>query len=299
VRAHALDPRFHIRETELDVVQPAAASIEKFPVRPGAAGRLDQLDLGIAARAIADAQRAIGAAAPEVAVAVGEIHDVEWPEQRPVGGQRRRHVGHHEPELRHGRQAVLPRQVFDRVHVPSLAFAHRRPGRRARQAPLRASPPEDGSRKIYRRRFPSDCARPSFWAMQVTKLLETGSVQISDYRCTAGPGDLPAAEEHRAFTLSFVRRGSFGCRTRGRTFELVPGAFLVGHPGDEYLCTHDHHICGDECLSFAFAPDAAERIGRGTEVWRAGALPPLAPLMVLGELADAAHDRRCDTDPSA
>lgn len=124
--------------------------------------------------------------------------------------------------------------------------------------------------------------------MQVTERLETAAIRISEYRCTAGPGDRAVVEQHRAFTLSFVRRGSFGCRTRGRTLELVPGAFLVGHPGDDYLCTHDHHNCGDECLSFAFAPDQAERIGHGTAAWQAGALPPFAPLMVLGELADAA-----------
>ena len=37
-----------------------------------------------------------------------------------------------------------------------------------------------------------------------------------------------------------------------RLFELVAGSVLVGHAGDEFVCTHEHHDCGDECLSFQF-----------------------------------------------
>ena len=55
-----------------------------------------------------------------------------------------------------------------------------------------------------------------------------------------------------------MRKGSFGYRVRGQTFELVAGSILVGYPGDEYVCTHDHHVCGDECLSFQLAPATLE-----------------------------------------
>ena len=90
-----------------------------------------------------------------------------------------------------------------------------------------------------------------------------------------------------------MRKGSFGCHSRGRFFELVAGSILVGHPGDEYICTHDH-VCGDECLSFFLAPELVEAIGDRREVWRVGAVPPLPELMVLGELAQAAADGRSD-----
>jgi AraC-like DNA-binding protein len=73
----------------------------------------------------------------------------------------------------------------------------------------------------------------------------------------------------------------------------VAGSILVGHPGDEYRCTHDH-VCGDECLSFFLTPELVEAIGDRTEVWRVGAAPPLPELMVLGELAQAAADGRSD-----
>jgi AraC-like DNA-binding protein len=60
------------------------------------------------------------------------------------------------------------------------------------------------------------------------------------------------------------------------------------------MCTHDHHVGGDECLSFALAPALVETIGEGSGVWRAGCVPPLPELMVLGELAQAAVDGRSD-----
>ena len=88
--------------------------------------------------------------------------------------------------------------------------------------------------------------------MMRTTLLQRRLISASDFRCTAGPDDKPFVEQYRCHSVSYVRKGSFGCRTHGRTFDLVTGSILVGYPGDEYLCTHDH-VCGDECLSFFFA----------------------------------------------
>jgi AraC-like DNA-binding protein len=129
--------------------------------------------------------------------------------------------------------------------------------------------------------------------MTRTTLLQRQSISVSDFRCSAGPGDVPFVEQYRCHSVSYVRKGSFGCRTRGRTFELVAGSILVGFPGDEYVCTHDH-VCGDECLSFLLSPELVEAIGDRTEIWRIGAAPPLPELMVLGELAQAVADGRSD-----
>ena len=85
--------------------------------------------------------------------------------------------------------------------------------------------------------------------MDATTLLQRQSISVSEFRCSAGPDDTPFVERHRCHSVSYVRKGSFGCRSRDRFFELVAGSILVGHPGDEYVCTHDH-VCGDECLSF-------------------------------------------------
>src|SRR5271170_473462 len=99
-----------------------------------------------------------------------------------------------------------------------------------------------------------------------TTILRTGSLTVTDYRCTAAPGDAPFVEAHAGYSLSYVRKGSFGYRARGQWFELVAGSILVGHPGDEYVCTHDHGGFCDECLSFALAPELAEAIAGGTDI---------------------------------
>src|SRR5512141_3492531 len=109
--------------------------------------------------------------------------------------------------------------------------------------------------------------------MMRTDLLRRGSISVSDFRCSAVPGDKPFVERFPGYSISYVRKGSFGCRTRGRSFELVAGSILVGYPGDEYLCTHDH-VCGDECLSFFLHPDLVDAIGDRAEAWRIGCAPP-------------------------
>src|SRR5712675_3751044 len=125
--------------------------------------------------------------------------------------------------------------------------------------------------------------------MTRTTLLQRGSISVSDFRCSAGPDHTPFAEQFGSHSISYVRKGSFGCHSRGRSFELVAGSILVGHPGDEFTCTHDH-VCGDECLSFFFSPELVEAVGDRADIWRVGCAPPLPELMVLGELAQAAAD---------
>jgi AraC-like DNA-binding protein len=123
--------------------------------------------------------------------------------------------------------------------------------------------------------------------MIATTLLERKSVSVFNFRCTAGPGDKPFAEQHSGHSISYVRKGSFGLRSRGKCSELVVGSVLIGHPGDEYTCTHEH-VCGDECLSFFFAPEAVETIGDSKAPWQIGSAPPLPEIVVLGELAQSA-----------
>jgi AraC-like DNA-binding protein len=127
-----------------------------------------------------------------------------------------------------------------------------------------------------------------------TNLLQTGPLSVVDYRCGAGPADAPFVETHATYCLSYVRKGSFGCHTRAGAFELVAGSLLVGAAGDEYMCTHDHALGGDECLSFHLSPALVETISDRDEYWRAGCLPPLPEFVVLGELAQAAADSTHD-----
>jgi AraC-like DNA-binding protein len=129
--------------------------------------------------------------------------------------------------------------------------------------------------------------------MTATTLLERRSISVSDFRCDAGPGDRPFAERHRRHSISYVRKGSFGLHCRGKYHELVAGSVLIGHPGDEYTCTHEH-VCGDECLSFFLSPELVETLGDDRAIWQAGCAPPLPELVVLGELAQSAADGNSD-----
>jgi AraC family transcriptional regulator len=117
---------------------------------------------------------------------------------------------------------------------------------------------------------------------------------VYEYRCSAGPDDVPFDEVHGEYSLSYVQRGSFGYRSRGKVHELVAGSLLVGYPGDEYACTHEHHCRGDVCLSFKLAPELVQDIASDRDAWRIGGVPPIPELMVMGELAQAVAEGRSD-----
>lgn len=122
--------------------------------------------------------------------------------------------------------------------------------------------------------------------------LHQGAVSVFDYRCNARVGDKPFSESHESYSLAYVRKGSFGYHVGARHYELVAGGLLIGQPGDDYRCSHDH-VCGDECLSFSFAPALIEEMG-GMAVWRTMGVAPHAELMVLGELGQEAAAGRSD-----
>ena len=126
--------------------------------------------------------------------------------------------------------------------------------------------------------------------MVTHQTLRQGALAVVDYRCDAGANDRPFTEVHADHSISYVRKGSFGYSCCGRVFELVTGSVLVGRPGDEYVCSHQHHESGDECLSFRVEPALVDSLGADPNAWRSGALPPLPELMVLGELAQGAAD---------
>jgi AraC family transcriptional regulator len=117
--------------------------------------------------------------------------------------------------------------------------------------------------------------------MPQTRTLIEGPVSVVEYRCDAGPHDRAYWEAHHGWSVSFVQRGTFGCHCRGHVHELVPGSVLLGRPGDEYRCTHDHHDGGDECLAVHLSPEVVDALApRGA--WQSGAVAPCAELMVSG-----------------
>jgi AraC family transcriptional regulator len=129
--------------------------------------------------------------------------------------------------------------------------------------------------------------------MPATTLHTSATLRVMDFHCMLGPGDVPFVEHHHGFSLAYVRRGNFGYQAVGKSYDLVAGSVLLGHPGDPYLCTHEHSH-GDECISFHLTPELVESLGGKGEAFRVGSLPPLPELMVLGELAQAAAEGKND-----
>ncbi|MBI5068944.1 MAG: helix-turn-helix transcriptional regulator [Deltaproteobacteria bacterium] len=121
--------------------------------------------------------------------------------------------------------------------------------------------------------------------MQVAVLHRSRAMSVFDFRCRARPGDPTFDERHERFSVSYVRRGSFGYASQGVRHELVPGALLVGRRGQEFRCSHEHHQAGDECLSVHLSDELAEETGASRTARQAAALPPVPALAVLGELA--------------
>jgi len=130
--------------------------------------------------------------------------------------------------------------------------------------------------------------------MRVKALHRGSGFSVDNFACDAKPGDESYPEMHRIHALCFVKQGSFGCRTLGRTHELVPGSIFIARPDQEYTATHEHHDCGDECLSVRLSPQLAETLGMG-KAWDYASLPPTTELMVAGERLRAAAEGESET----
>jgi AraC family transcriptional regulator len=77
---------------------------------------------------------------------------------------------------------------------------------------------------------------------------------VSEYLCTAGPGDRPFEERHDDVAIAAVIEGTFTYRGDTGAAMLHPGAFLFGNAAACYECGHDHST-GDRCISFQVAPE--------------------------------------------
>lgn len=117
--------------------------------------------------------------------------------------------------------------------------------------------------------------------MAIATEIHRGLLSIHRYICDRGPDDATFAEVYPQHSLSIIMSGSFSCRCRGHLFDFVPGSVMIGHPGDEYVCSHEHHARGDQCVSFALPDELADEVG---PIWRTGGLAPFPQTMLFAEL---------------
>ena len=131
--------------------------------------------------------------------------------------------------------------------------------RRHLQAPAavdrgRRQPPR--ARRLFDVLLPGCAAAPAYLNLRHEPQRRFCSAIASRCPTSAAPRG-PATSRSRnsiAATRSPMCARAASAATAAASFiELVAGSMLVGHPGDEYICTHDH-VCGDECLSFFLAP---------------------------------------------
>ena len=99
----------------------------------------------------------------------------------------------------------------------------------------------------------------------------------------AGPHERPIGRVAQRLVGVVRARGSFGCRCARRDARAGGRLGAGGQPGDEYLCTHEHHAAATSAWRSASRPSLSDELGarRGLAV---GGMPPLAELMVRGEL---------------
>lgn len=93
------------------------------------------------------------------------------------------------------------------------------------------------------------CATPA-----VRSLCRGREWGVSEYLCTAGPGDIPFEERHDKVAIAAVIAGTFTYRADAGSAMLHPGAFLLGNAATCYECGHEHSR-GDHCISFQASPE--------------------------------------------
>ena len=202
----------------------------------------------------------------------------------------------------------------DLVLRGSLRYAHSRRLPRAPDATARLVGAAPGAPAVPRR--PAQDDRRVVWGLGALtqrhrrRRLYTGAHDASGaqarsmVRCrwsptvaTPGRARLPTGSittAGRCRTCSAA--ASVAAATAART-SWCRAPVLVLKPGDEYQCTHEHREGGDDCLAVFLAPELVHELQPRRGRWMSGAMPPLAELMVRGELMRAVAAGDSDVGP--
>ena len=137
----------------------------------------------------------------------------------------------------------------------------------------------------------------SAMAMHSRMLTSGPGWAVYDNVCTAGPGDRPFEEQHRAVCIAAVTHGTFQYRSTQGTALLAPGGVLLGNHGCCFECGHEHGA-GDRCLSFHFTPGYWEDVVAAIPGARKAtfARPHLPARPALIPLVAAFEAAACDLD---
>ena len=84
--------------------------------------------------------------------------------------------------------------------------------------------------------LPRRARRAKFGGMNRTTLLQRPSISVSDFRCTAGSGEAPFVERNASHSISYVRKGSFGCHAAAAV--RAGGGIDAGRPSRRRIPVH-------------------------------------------------------------
>lgn len=77
--------------------------------------------------------------------------------------------------------------------------------------------------------------------------------------CRAGANEPSRDEEHHAFSVTLVERGTLRYRTRAGSAVLSPGWLMLGNRGEGYVCSHEESDgTGDDCVMLSISAPVLE-----------------------------------------
>jgi AraC family transcriptional regulator len=116
----------------------------------------------------------------------------------------------------------------------------------------------------------------------------TSGLRLMRCYCTAGIDERTQDEQHNAFSITLVERGSLGYRTVAGKAQLTPGWLMLGNQGEGYACSHElSDGSGDDCIFLSMPAQTLEAalsaLGMpGTTLrFKNAALPPLPRVAAL------------------
>ncbi len=89
---------------------------------------------------------------------------------------------------------------------------------------------------------------------QYHPLRARGGLHLMRCECRAGVSERPSDEQHQAFSVTLVERGTLTYRTRPGSAVLSPGWLMLGNQGEGYACSHEHSDgTGDDCVMLSMS----------------------------------------------
>ena len=93
------------------------------------------------------------------------------------------------------------------------------------------------------------------------RLQATCGLHLMRCECRAGADERPTDEQHLAFSITLIERGTLTYRTRSGSAVLSPGWLMLGNQDDGYVCSHEHSDgTGDDCVVLSMSAKAIDEV---------------------------------------